>query len=82
VLRAKKITSQHIHVLLTTYIKLTLEMAMKTEVKEVLKPGIWAIWGCIDSTGRELRKAVVDGLDAPGRAVWGQLWREWQVWGR
>lgn len=52
---------------------------MKPEVRAAMTPGLYAIFGCTDMEGR---KAVIDGLDASARAVWGTLYRDWARFGR
>lgn len=79
VAKAKKIAGQHMHIILQTYIRFNLEMTMKPEVRAAMTPGLYAIFGCTDMEGR---KAVVDGLDASARAVWGTLYRDWVRFGR
>ncbi|ESZ92199.1 hypothetical protein SBOR_7408 [Sclerotinia borealis F-4128] len=79
VAKAKKIAGQHMHIILQTYIRFNLEMTMRPEVRPAMTPGLYAIFGCTDMEGR---KAVVDGLDASARAVWGTLYRDWVRFGR
>ncbi|KAI9648313.1 hypothetical protein NHQ30_002946 [Ciborinia camelliae] len=79
VAKAKRIAGQHMHIILQTYIKFNLEMTMKPELRAAMIPGLYAIFGCTDMEGR---KAVVDGLDASARAVWGTLYRDWVRFGR
>ena len=64
---------------LTTYINLQLEMRMLPEVREKMVPGLYAIF---DTTTPELRRAISEGLDASGRAVFGTLFRDYQRFGK
>jgi nucleolar pre-ribosomal-associated protein 2 len=67
------------HFVLTTYIKLQLEMRMLPEVRERMVPGLYAIF---DTTTPEMRRMVSDGLDASGRAVFGALYRDYLRFGK
>jgi len=65
--------------LLSTYIKLQLEMKMLREVREKLVLGLYAIF---DTTTPELRRAISEGLDSSGRAVFGGLYRDYARFGK
>jgi nucleolar pre-ribosomal-associated protein 2 len=77
--KAKRMAGQHMQFVLTTYIKLQLEMRMLPEIRETIVPGIYAIF---DSTTPELRRVINDGLDANGRAVFGTLYRDYARFGK
>lgn len=64
---------------LTTYINLQLEMRMLPEIREKMVQGLYAIF---DTTTPELRKAINEGLDMSGRAVFGTLFRDYQKFGK
>lgn len=70
---------QHMHFVLTTYIKLQLEMRMLPEVRGRMVPGLYAIF---DTTTPEMRRMINDGLDASGRAVFGTLYRDYLRFGK
>lgn len=77
--KAKRMAGQHMQYLLTLYVKLQLEMKMLPEVREKMVPGIYAIF---DTTTPELRRAINDGLDSSGRAVFGTLYRDYSKFGK
>ena len=77
--KAKHVAGQHMKFILTSYIKLQLEMRMKPEMRQELVPALYAIF---DTTSVEGRKGVSDGLDASGRSVFGTLWREYVKFGK
>jgi nucleolar pre-ribosomal-associated protein 2 len=64
---------------LSAYIKLQLEMRMLPEVRSKMVPGLYAIF---DTTTPELRRAISDGLDSSGRALFGTLFRDYQKFGK
>jgi nucleolar pre-ribosomal-associated protein 2 len=70
---------QHMQYLLTLYIKLQLDMKMLPEVREKMVAGIYTIF---DTTTPELRRAISDGLDPSGRAVFGTLYRDYSRFGK
>ena len=77
--KAKRMAGQHMQHLLTLYIKLQLDMRMLPEVREKMVPGIYAIF---DTTTLELRRAISEGLDSSGRAVYGTLYRDYTRFGK
>jgi nucleolar pre-ribosomal-associated protein 2 len=70
---------QHMQFVLTTYIKLQLEMKMLSEIREKMVSGLYAIF---DTMTPELRRAINDGLDANGRAVFKTLYRDYVRFGK
>jgi nucleolar pre-ribosomal-associated protein 2 len=70
---------QHMQYVLTLYIKLQLDMKMLPEVREKMVPGIYAIF---DTTTPELRRAISEGLDSSGRALFGTLYRDYSRFGK
>jgi nucleolar pre-ribosomal-associated protein 2 len=77
--KAKRMAGQHMQFLLTTYIKLQLEMRMLPEIREKMIPGLYAIF---DTTTPELRRVINDELDASGRAVFGTLYKDYARFGK
>ena len=65
--------------LLTLYIKGQLEMRMLPEVRDKLVPGIYAIF---DTTTKDMRKAIGEGLDSNGRAILHMLIKDWLKFGK
>ncbi|KAH6672915.1 Urb2/Npa2 family-domain-containing protein [Halenospora varia] len=77
--KAKGMAAQHMQYVLTSYIKLQLEMRMAPEIREKMIPGLYAIF---DTTNMEMRRMISDSLDASGRAVYGTLFRDYQKFGK
>jgi len=77
--KAKKMAGQHMQYLLSTYIKLQLEMKMLSEVREKLVQGLYAIF---DTTTPELRRAISEGLDSSGRAMFRELYKDYVRFGK
>ncbi|RDW64953.1 hypothetical protein BP6252_10604 [Coleophoma cylindrospora] len=77
--KARKMAGQHMQFVLTTYIKLQLEMRMAPQVREKMVPGLYALF---DTTTPEMRRMLSEGLDSSGRAVFGSLFRDWQQFGK
>jgi nucleolar pre-ribosomal-associated protein 2 len=77
--KAKGIASQHMQYVLTTYIRLQLEMRMLPEIREKMVPGIYAIF---DTTTPEKRRMINDSLDSSGRSVFTTLFRDYQRFGK
>ncbi|CAG8960652.1 hypothetical protein HYFRA_00013530 [Hymenoscyphus fraxineus] len=77
--KAKGMAAQHMQLLLTTYIKLQLEMRMLPEIREKMIPGLYAIF---DITSPEMRRMVNESLDSSGRSVFGTLFRDYQRFGK
>lgn len=65
--------------LLTSYIRWQLEMRMWPEVRKELVQGIYAIFECTTPEGR---RAVNDGLDSGGRAVFAGLYKDYMRFGK
>lgn len=64
---------------LTTYIKLQLEMKMSPELHDKLRPAIWAIFQATDENARH---RTVCELDAQGKIVWDRLFHDWVKFGK
>ena len=77
--KAKGMAAQHMQFILTTYIRLQLEMRMSSEIREKMVPGIYAIF---DTTTPEMRRMINDSLDSSGRSVFGTLFRDYQKFGK
>ncbi|TVY34122.1 Nucleolar pre-ribosomal-associated protein [Lachnellula occidentalis] len=77
--KAKRMAAQHMQFVLTTYIKLQLEMRMLPEIREKMVPGLYAIF---NTTSPEMRRMISESLDASGRAVFGTLFRDYQRFGK
>lgn len=77
--KAKGMAAQHMQLVLTTYIKLQLEMRMLPEIREKMIPGLYAIF---DTTTPEMRRMINESLDSSGRSVFGTLFRDYQRFGK
>ena len=77
--KAKRMAGQHMQYVLTSYIKLQLEMTMLPAVREQMAPGIYAIF---DTTTPELRRAINDSMDSSGRAVFRTLYSNYTKFGK
>jgi nucleolar pre-ribosomal-associated protein 2 len=77
--KAERMAGQHMPIVLSTYIRLQLEMKMSTEVREKMVPGLYAIF---DTTTTESRRVLGESLDSSGRAVLGGLVRDYLRFGK
>ena len=77
--KAKRMAGQHMQYVLMAYIRLQLEMKMLPTVKEQLIPGIYALF---DTTTPELRRAINEGLDGSGRAMFRILYTDYNKFGK
>lgn len=77
--KARKMAGQHMQFVLTTYVKLQLEMRMAPAIREKMVPGLYALF---DTTTPEMRRMLSEGLDSSGRAVFASLFRDWQQFGK
>ncbi|KAH8596936.1 Urb2/Npa2 family-domain-containing protein [Bisporella sp. PMI_857] len=77
--KAKGIAGQHMQYVLSTYIRLRLDMKMAPAVREQITPGIYAIF---DTTTKELRRAISEGLDGSGRAEFRSLYTDYTKFGK
>ncbi|KAI9742252.1 MAG: hypothetical protein M1818_004152 [Claussenomyces sp. TS43310] len=79
--KAKRLAGQHMPFVLSSYIRLQLDMGLKMspDIRERLVPGIYAIF---DTTTLEGRRVLGESMDVSGRAVLGNLVRDWQRFGK
>jgi len=73
--KARNYVGQYITLLLAEFCSLSLKGRMTPELRRALMPGIWAAMECVDKEGM---RALSEGLDARGRAIWGSLFGEWR----
>ncbi|KAL8697816.1 MAG: hypothetical protein Q9201_006916 [Fulgogasparrea decipioides] len=76
---AKSIAGQHLHYLIMTYCDCQLRGKLETEVRQKLKPGIWAV---LDVIPQETMRVMNAAMDKAGRAIWRALYGEWRREGR
>ncbi|KAL8875953.1 MAG: hypothetical protein Q9198_005766, partial [Flavoplaca austrocitrina] len=72
---AKSMAGQHLHYLIMTYCDYQLSGRLTQEVREKLRPGIWAV---LDVISQETMRVMNAGMDKTGRAVWKGLYAEWR----
>ncbi|KAL8657263.1 MAG: hypothetical protein Q9226_002098 [Calogaya cf. arnoldii] len=72
---AKSIAGQHLHYLIMTYCDCQLDGRLTQEVRETMRPGIWAV---LDVLPQETMRVMNAGMDKAGRAVWKGLYEEWR----
>ncbi len=76
---AKRSASQHMYLVLMAYIKLQLENDIPQGVKDALEPGMFSIIGI---TSDECRHLMNDALDPSGRAIFKEIYRRWERFGK
>lgn len=76
---AKRYAGQHMYMVLMLYIKLQLEQNVPHGVREALEPGVFAI---LDITTPESRRIMNDALDASGRAIMRELYKQYLKFGK
>ncbi|KAL8815983.1 MAG: hypothetical protein Q9223_004941 [Gallowayella weberi] len=76
---AKSIAGQHLHYLIMTYCDCQLKGRLTQEVREKLRPGLWAV---LDVIPQEVMRVMNAGMDKAGRGVWKGLYQEWRRDGR
>jgi nucleolar pre-ribosomal-associated protein 2 len=80
--RAKRYVGQYMHLVLAQYVRLQLEsgsVPVPRGVRAALEPGVYAI---LDVTSQDGLRVVNDGMDAGGRVVFKELYRQWQRFGK
>ena len=76
---AKRYAGQHMYLVLMLYIKLQLERNVPHGVREALEPGVFAI---LDITTPDGRRIMNDALDASGRAIMKELYKQYLKFGK
>lgn len=76
---AKRYAGQHMYLVLMLYIKLQLEQNVPHDVREALEPGVFAM---LDITAPESRRIMNDALDASGRAIMKELYKQYLKFGK
>ena len=72
---AKSIAGQHLHYLIMTYCDCQLKGRLAQQVRDKLRPGIWA---ALDVIPLDAMRVMNAGMDKAGRAVWKGLHEEWK----
>lgn len=76
---AKRSAGQHMYLVLMLYVKLQLEHIVPRAVKEAIEPGVFSV---LDVTAPETRKIANDAMDASGRAVMKELYKQYLKFGK
>jgi nucleolar pre-ribosomal-associated protein 2 len=76
---AKRYAGQYMYLVLMLYIKLQLEQNVPHDVREALEPGVFAV---LDITSPEGRRIMNDALDASGRAIMKDLYKQYLKFGK
>ena len=76
---AKRSAGQHMYLVLMAYIKLQLEHNVPVGVREALEPGVFSILGITTDEGRAI---MSDAMDSSGRAIFREVYRQWQRFGK
>lgn len=72
---AKSMAGQHLHYLIMTYCDCQLKGRLTQEVREKLRPGLWAV---LDVIPQEVMRVMNEAMDKAGRGVWKGLYEEWR----
>ena len=76
---AKRSAGQHMYLVLMAYIKLQLEHNVPVTVREALEPGVFSILSITTDEGRAIMN---DAMDSSGRAIFREVYRRWQRFGK
>ncbi|KAL8934781.1 MAG: hypothetical protein Q9216_005735 [Gyalolechia sp. 2 TL-2023] len=72
---AKSIAGQYLHYLVMTYCECQLKGRLEKEVREQMKPGLWA---ALDAIPQEVMRVMNSALGKEGRGVWKAVYSEWR----
>jgi len=67
------------HLVLTQYIELQLHHTVSHEVREALDAGMYSV---LDITPRDTLDVMNDALDRSGRVLFGELYKQYQRFGK
>lgn len=76
---AKRSAGRQVYLVLTTYVRLQMQVGVPRPVREALEPGVNAMF---DVTPGEVRRVMNDGLDKAGREILGDLYRRYRMFGK
>lgn len=76
---AKKSAAQHMFLVLATYIRLQLERPVPRGARAALDTGVYSV---LDITSPEGRRAVNEALDASGRAIFREMYKQYVRFGK
>lgn len=76
---ARRSTGQHMYLVLMLYVRLQLEQGVPRPVREAVEPGVFSV---LDITTPEVRRIMNDAMDASGRAVLRELYKQYLKFGK
>lgn len=76
---AKKSAAQHMYLVLVLYVKLQLERAVPRAVRAALDPGVYSV---LDITTPEGRRVINEAVDASGRAIFRDMYKQYVRFGK
>ncbi|KAL2270409.1 hypothetical protein VTJ83DRAFT_2593 [Remersonia thermophila] len=94
--RARRYAGQHMYLVLMQYVRLQVEVPAQKPgqkggggrgapvvvprgVREALEPGVYSI---LDVTSQDMLRVLSDGLDAGGRVIFREMYKDWQRFGK
>lgn len=76
---AKKSAAQHMYLVLVLYVKLQLERPVPRPVRAALDPGVYSV---LDITTPEGRRVINEAVDASGRAIFREMYKQYVRFGK
>jgi nucleolar pre-ribosomal-associated protein 2 len=76
---AKKSAAQHMYLVLVLYVKLQLERPVPRGVRAALDPGVYSV---LDITPPEGRRVINEAVDASGRAIFREMYKQYVRFGK
>lgn len=77
--KAKSLAGQYMQYLIMDFCRCSLHGRIPSSSKEKLMPGLYAV---VDVMDRETMRGMNGAMDSNGRAVWKELFRNWERFGR
>ncbi len=77
--KARRYAGQYMYQVLMRYVQLQLEHVVPHEVREALEPGVYAVFDITTPAGLRI---MGDAMDASGRAVMKELYKQHQKFGK
>lgn len=76
---AKKSAAQHMYLVLVLYVRLQLERPVPRPVRAALDPGVYSV---LDITTPEGRRIINEAVDASGRAIFREMYKQYDRFGK
>ncbi|KAL1883783.1 hypothetical protein VTK73DRAFT_8319 [Phialemonium thermophilum] len=76
---AKRSAGLHMYLVLMLYVQLQLEQVVPHAVREAMEPAVFSI---LDITTGEVRRIMTDSMDANGRAILRELYKQYLKFGK